>query len=64
MKYIDYMKLNPFQRFWYKFSTAMKAFPGKLVAFFVAIGKAIANFFVGIGKGFAGFGIRFVKGDL
>ena len=63
MKYIDYMKLNPFQRFWYKFSTAMKAFPGKVAAFFVAIGKFIVNFFVGIGKGFAGFGIRFVKGD-
>ena len=63
MKYIDYMKLNPFQRFWYKFSTAMKAFPGKVAAFFATIGKFIVNFFVGIGKGFAGFGIRFVKGD-
>ena len=63
MKYIDYMRLNPFQRFWYKFSTAMKAFPGKFVAFFVAIGKLFVNFFVKFGKGVADYCTRFVKGD-
>lgn len=63
MKYIDYMQLNPFQRFWYNFSNAMKAFPGKLKKFFVAIGVLIANFFKGIGKAVAGYVTRFVKGD-
>lgn len=63
MKYIDYMQLNPFQSFWFKFSSALKAFPKKLVGFFVAIGKFIANFFVGIGKAVAGFVTRFIKGD-
>ena len=63
MKYIDYMQLNPFQRFWYNFSNAMKALPGKLKNFFVAIGMFIANFFKGIGKAVAGYASRFVKGD-
>ncbi len=63
MKYIDYMQLNPFQRFWYNFSTAMKAFPGKLKKFFVAIGTIIVNFFKGFGKAVAGYASRFVKGD-
>ena len=63
MKYIDYMRLNPFQRFWYNFSSAMKAFPGKLKKFFVAVGVLIANFFKGIGKAVAGYVTRFIKGD-
>ncbi|MBQ7965133.1 MAG: sugar ABC transporter permease [Ruminococcus sp.] len=63
MKYIDYMQLNPFQRFWYNFSNTMKAFPGKLKNFFAAIGMFIANFFKGIGKAVAGYVSRFVKGD-
>ncbi|MBR2714879.1 MAG: sugar ABC transporter permease [Ruminococcus sp.] len=63
MKYIEYMQLNPFQRFWYNFSTAMKAFPGKVKAFFVAIGTLIVNFFKGIGKGVAAYVSRFIKGD-
>ncbi|MBQ8538479.1 MAG: sugar ABC transporter permease [Ruminococcus sp.] len=63
MKYIEYMQLNPFQRFWYNFSNAMKAFPGKLKNFFVAVGVLIANFFKGIGKAVAGYVTRFIKGD-
>ena len=63
MKYIDYMRLNPFQRFWYKFSSGLKAFPKKLAAFFMAIGRFIAKFFVGIGKAVAGYFVRFFKGD-
>ncbi len=63
MKYIDYMRLNPFQRFWYKFSNGLKAFPKKFVGFFVALGKLIVNFFVGIGKAVAGYFVRFVKGN-
>ncbi|MBQ8860811.1 MAG: sugar ABC transporter permease [Ruminococcus sp.] len=63
MKYIDYMQLNPFQRFWYNFSSAMKALPGKLKNFFVAIGALIVKFFKGIGKAVAGYVSRFIKGD-
>ncbi len=63
MKYIEYMQLNPFQSFWYKFSAAMKALPRKIVGFFVTIGKLIAKFFLGIGKAVAGFVMRFIKGD-
>lgn len=63
MKYIDYMQLNPFQRFWYNFSNAMKAFPGKLKNFFVAIGVLIVKFFKGIGKAVVGYVSRFIKGD-
>ena len=63
MKYIDYMRLNPFQRFWYKFSTAMKAFPGKLKAFFVAIGTFFVKLFKSIGTGVSGYVSRFIKGD-
>ena len=63
MKYIDYMQLNPFQRFWYNFSNAMKAFPGKLKNFFVAIGTFFVKFFKGIGKAVAGYVSRFIKGD-
>lgn len=63
MKYIDYMRLNPFQRFWYKFSSGLKAFPKKLAAFFIAIGKFFVKFFVGVGKAVAGYVMRFIKGD-
>lgn len=63
MKYIDLMQLNPFQRFWFKLSTALKAFPGKVKNFFVVIGKFLANFFIGIGKAVAGYVTRFIKGD-
>ncbi len=63
MKYIDYVQLNPFQKFWYNFKNFFKALPSNLVK----IGKAIGNFFkrlfVGIGKGVAGYFTRFVKGD-
>ena len=63
MNYIDYMRLNPFQRFWYKFSNGLKSFPKKLGAFFAAVGKLIVGFFVGIGKAVAGYVTRFIKGD-
>ena len=63
MKYIDYVQLNPFQKFWYNFKNFFIALPSNLVK----IGKAIGNFFkrlfVGIGKGVAGYFSRFVKGD-
>lgn len=63
MNYIDYMKLNPFQRFWYNFSSSLKAFPKKFLGFFVAIAHLFAKLFVGLGKAVAGYFTRFFKGD-
>ena len=63
MNYIEYMKLNPFQRFWHNFSNGLKAFPKKLAGFFIAIGRFFVNFFVGISKAVAGYFVRFFKGD-
>lgn len=63
MKYIDYMQLNPFQKFWYKLTNFFKAVPGALKKFFVAIGTGIAKFFKGIGKAVSGYVSRFIKGD-
>lgn len=63
MKYIDYMQLNPFQKFWYKLSNFFSAVPGALKKFFVTVGTGIVNFFKGIGKAIAGYVSRFIKGD-
>lgn len=64
MRYIDYMQLNPFQRFGYNFSNFFKKLPSNLARFFKMLGRAIVAFFVGIGKGFANYGKRFAKGDV
>ena len=63
MKYIDYMQLNPFQKFWYNLCNFFKAVPGALKKFFVVIGTGIAKFFKGIGKAVSGYVSRFIKGD-
>ena len=63
MKYIDYVQLNPFQKFWYNFKNAMIALPSNIGKVFKAIGRFFKKIFVGIGKGFAGYFTRFVKGD-
>lgn len=64
MRYIDYMQLNPFQKFGYNFVQFFKKLPGNLARFFKFIGTAIVKFFVGIGRGFANYGKRFAKGDI
>lgn len=64
MKYIDYVQLNPFQKFAYNAKNFFKALPGKVAGFFKAIGNAIVKFFLGIGKGFANYGKTFVNGDI
>ncbi len=63
MRYIDYMQLNPFQRFGYNLGKFFKKLPSNLARFFKFLGRAIVGFFVGIGKGIANYGKRFVKGD-
>lgn len=64
MKYIDYVQLNPFQKFAYNAKNFFKALPGKVAGFFKAIVNAVVKFFVGIGKGFANYGKTFVNGDI
>ena len=63
MKYIDYVQLNPFQKFGYNFKEFFKALPGNLKKFFCMIGRFFKNLFVGIGKGIGGYFSRFAKGD-
>lgn len=63
MKYIDYVQLNPFQKFGYNFVNFFKALPGNLKKFFCAIGRFFKKLFVGIGKGVTGYVSRFIKGD-
>ncbi len=63
MTYVEYIQLNPFQKFGYKFKKFFVNFPGAFVRFFKAIGLGIAHFFIAIGKGFANYGKTFVKGD-
>ena len=64
MTYTEYMSLNAFQRFWFKFKEFIKAIPGGLKRFFCAIGRGIKKFFCGIGKGFKNYFVGFVKGDV
>lgn len=64
MTYTEYMSLNAFQRFWYKFSQFIKAIPSGLKKFFCAIGRGIKNAVVGFFKGCADFIIGFIKGDI
>ena len=63
MKYIDYVQLNPFQKFWYNFKKFIVNLPSNIAKIFCAIGRFFKRIFVGIGKGFAGYGSRFIKGD-
>ena len=39
MNYIDYVQLNIFQRFWYKFKIFITSLPRNIVKFFMAIGR-------------------------
>ncbi|MBQ6153537.1 MAG: sugar ABC transporter permease [Ruminococcus sp.] len=63
MKYIDYVQLNPFQKFGYNFTKFFKNLPGNLKKFFLAIGNFFKKLGIGIGKGFAGYFTRFARGD-
>ena len=63
MKYIDYKQLNPFQKFAYNFTNFFKKLPGRVAAFFKAIGRFFVRLFTGIGKGVANYVTRFIKGD-
>ncbi len=64
MKYVDYMQMNVFQRFWYKLKEFFRTLPAKTKAFFCSIGNAIKRVICGIGRGIADFFVGFVKGDI
>ena len=63
MKYIDYIQLNPFQKFGYKSKNFFVNLPHNLAKFFIMLGNFFKRVFLGIGHGFANFGKRFAKGD-
>ena len=64
MNYIDYVQLNPFQKFVYKLKSFFMAIPGALAGFFKGVGKAIVAFFVGIGNFFKDYANNFAVGGL
>ncbi len=64
MNYIDYVQLNPFQKFAYKLKTFFSAIPGAIANFFKAVGKVIVAFFVGIGNFFKDYVANFKVGTL
>ncbi len=64
MNYIDYVQLNPFQRFFYKLKCFFMAIPGALSSFFQKVGKGIVSFFVGIGNFFKDYVNNFRVGGL
>lgn len=64
MKYVDYVQLNPFQKFGYNFTEFCKKVPGSISHFFKSLGNGIVKFFTGIVNGFKNYGTTFMKGDL
>lgn len=64
MNYIDYVQLNPFQKFAYKLKTFFTSVPGAVANFFKAVGKLIVAFFVGIGNFFKNYVNNFKIGTL
>ena len=54
MKFIDYVQLNPFQKFWYNLKKFFVNLPANCGKVFKAIGNFFKKLFFGIGKGFAG----------
>ncbi len=63
MNFIEYVQLNPFQKFLYKLKMFFVNLPKNLGKFFKFIGMKIAAFFIGIGHAFKFYGTSFVKGD-
>ena len=63
MKYIDYVQLNPFQKFFYNLKEFFVKLPKSVAKFFKAVGSAIVAFFMAIINGFKGYFTRFAKGD-
>ncbi len=64
MNYIDYVQLNPLQRFTYKLKAFFTAIPGAIAGFFKALGKGIVAFFLGIGNFFKNYVNDFKNGCL
>lgn len=63
MTFIEYKALPPMQKVVYKIKEFFSKLPGKLKAFFLAVGNFFKNLVFGIGRGVKGYGSRFAKGD-
>lgn len=63
MNYIDYVSLNPFQRFLRKIVGFFINLPRNIGNLFKGIGRGIVSFFKWIINGFKNYGNRFSKGD-
>lgn len=64
MTFIEYKSLSPAQRVIYKIKEFFSLLPGRLKAFFAAIGKFFVNLGKGFGEGVKGYGTRFAAGDM
>lgn len=64
MTFIEYKSLSPVQKVIYKVKEFFSLLPGRVKAFFAAIGKFFKNLFIGIGTGVKGYGSRFANGDI
>lgn len=62
MNYIDYVQLNPFQRFVYKLKSFFSSVPGAIAGFFKALKSGIIAFFIGIGNFFKDYADNFKTG--
>lgn len=63
MTFIEYKSLTPVQRAIYKVKEFFSLLPGRVKAFFAAIGKFFKNLGIAFGNGLKGYGSRFSKGD-
>ena len=63
MTFIEYKSLTPTQQVIYKIKEFFSLLPGRLGAFFAAIGKFFKNIGVAFANGLKGYGQRFSKGD-
>ncbi len=64
MTFIEYKSLTPAQRLVYKVKEFFSLLPGRLKAFFSAIGKFFANLGSSFVAGLKGYGSRFASGDM
>ena len=64
MTYIEYKALSPAEKVSYKVKEFFSLLPGRLKAFFAAIGKFFKNLCYSIVAGFKNYGSRFSKGDM
>lgn len=63
MNFIDYVQLNPFQRFFYKLKEFFVNLPKNVANFFKLLGLKIAALVLGIGRGLKNYVLNFIQGS-